>query len=162
MPSDRDRAEPVGIPIVRLTLPPGDTPTAPAQLDALGDAAELQFADSVARYSHLDWEREQQDEPTCHAAMRYITIGRPSALPLDSLSYYPSHKRPSLSDVHKLASKGRLQTTDDDIVLLVRNPTPPPKTSDKPSSVGGTACLLNDEPIRVYVQVPLFMRPWIM
>ena len=45
------------------------------KLDALGDAAELQFADSVPRYSHADWEREQQAEPTCHAAMRYITIG---------------------------------------------------------------------------------------
>ena len=83
MPSDRDRAEPVETPLVRLTPPPGDTPTAPAQVDALGDDAELQFADSVAHYSQLDWERE---EPTCHAAMRYITIGRPSALPPDFLS----------------------------------------------------------------------------
>ena len=45
------------------------------QLDALGDAAELQLADTVARYSHVDWEREQQAEPTYHAAMRYVTIG---------------------------------------------------------------------------------------
>ena len=162
MPSDRDRAEPVETPLVRFTPPPGDTPIAPTQLDSVGDAAELQFADSVARYSHLDGEREQQAEPTCHAAMRYITIGRPSALPPDFLSYYPSHKRPSLSDVQKQASKGRLQTTDDDIVLLVRNQTPPPKTSEKPSSVGGAACLLNDEPIHVCVHVPLFVRPWIM
>ena len=145
----------MGIPILRLTPPSDDTPTAPTKLDALGDGAELQLADSVARYSRADWEREEQAEPTCHAAMPYITIGRPSALPPDVLSNNPS-------DVQKLASKGRLQTTDDDIVLLVRNPTPPPKTSDKPSSVGGTACLLNDEPIRVYVQVPLFTRPWIM
>ena len=66
-----------------LTAPAssGDTPTAPTKLDALVDAAELQFADSVARYSHADWEREQQAEPACHAAMRYITIGRPPALP---------------------------------------------------------------------------------
>ena len=28
-------------------------------------------------------ERQQQAEPTCHAARRYITIGRPSALPAD-------------------------------------------------------------------------------
>ena len=66
------------------------------KLDALGDAAELQFADSVARYSHADWEREQQAEPACHAAMCYITIGRPPALPADFLSCYPSHKLPSL------------------------------------------------------------------
>ena len=77
IPSDRDRAEPVGTPILQLTHPSGDTPTAPTTLDALGDAAELQFVDSVARYSHADWEREQQAEPTCHATMRYITIGRP-------------------------------------------------------------------------------------
>ena len=83
IPSDRDRAEPVGTPLLRLTPPLGDTPPAPAKLDALGDAAKLQFADSVARYSHADWERQQQAEPTCHAARRYSTISRPSALPAD-------------------------------------------------------------------------------
>ena len=82
-----------------------------------------------ARYSHANWEREQQAEPTCDAAMRYITIGRPSALPADFLSCYRSHKRPSLSDIQELADKGRLHTTDDDIVLLVRNPTRPLRTS---------------------------------
>ena len=81
IPSEPDRAEPVGTPLLRLTPPRGDTTTAPAELDALGDAAELQFAGPVARYSHADWEREQQTEPTSHAAMRYITIGRFSALP---------------------------------------------------------------------------------
>ena len=92
--------------------------------------------------------------------MHYITIGRPSALPPDFLSFYPSHKRPSLSDIQELAGKRRLHTTGDDTVLLVRNPTPPTKTSDEPSSVGRAACLLNDESIRIYV--PLLMRPWIM
>ena len=96
IPSDRDRAEPVGTPLLRLTPPLGETTPAPAKLDALGDAAEMQFTDSVARYSHADWEREQQAEPTCHAAMRYITIGRPSALPADFLSCYPSHNQPRL------------------------------------------------------------------
>ena len=62
--SDRDRAEPVGTPLLRLTPPPGDTPTAPTTLDTLDDAAVLQFVDSVARYWHADWEREQQAEPT--------------------------------------------------------------------------------------------------
>ena len=95
MPSDRDRAEPVGTPLVWLTPPLGDTAPASAKLDAL-DAAKLQFADSVARYSHADLERQQQAEPTCHAAMRYIAIGRPSALPADFLSCYPSHNQPPL------------------------------------------------------------------
>ena len=54
----------VGTPLLRLTPPLGDTPPAPANLDALGDAAILQFDDSVARFSHADWERQQQDEPT--------------------------------------------------------------------------------------------------
>ena len=83
IPSDRDRAEPVETPLLRLTPPLGDTPPAPGKLDALGHATKLQFDDSVARYSHADWERQQQAEPTCHAARRYITIGRPSALPAD-------------------------------------------------------------------------------
>ena len=71
------------------------------------------------------------------------------------LSCYPSHHRPSLSDIQELAGKGRLHITDDDIALLVRNPPP-----DAPSSTGRAACLLNDEPARIYV--PLLMRPWIM
>ena len=76
-------------------------------------------------------------------------------LPADFMSCYPSHKRPSLSDIQELAGKGRLHTTNDDIVLLVRNPTPPLTTSAEPSSVGRVACLLNDEPIRIYVPLPL-------
>ena len=92
--------------------------------------------------------------------MRYIPIGRPSALPPDFLACYPSHKRPSLSDIQELAGKGRLHSTDDDIILLVRNPTLPPTRSDKPNSVGRVACLLNDEPVCIYV--PLLMCPWIM
>ena len=92
--------------------------------------------------------------------MRYISIGRPSVLPPDVLACDPSHKRSSLSDIQELAVKGRLHTTNDDIVLLVRNSTPPPSRSDKPNSVGRAACLLNNEPVRIYA--PLLMRPWIM
>ena len=54
-------------------------------------------ADSVA-YSHADWERQQQAESTCHAARRYITIGRPSALTAGFLSCYPSHNQPPFAD----------------------------------------------------------------
>ena len=99
-------------------------------------------------------------ESTCHATIRYISISRPSALPPELLACYPSHNHPSLSNIKGLAGKGRLHTTDDDIVLLVRNPTLPPTKSDKPNSVGRAACLLNDEPIRIYV--PMLMRPRIM
>ena len=82
-------------------------------------------------------------------------VGRASRL----LSCYSSHQRPSLSDIQELADKERLHTTDDDdIVLLVHNPTPSP-TPDEPSSVGRAACLLDDEPIRIYVPLP--MDPWI-
>ena len=136
LPSDRDHAEPMGTPLLRLTPSPGETTTAPKRSDALRDAAELWFADSVARYSHADWKREQHAEPTCHAAMRDISIDRPSVLPPDFLARYPSHKRPFLSDIQELAGKGRLHTTDDNIVLLVRNPTPTTARSDKPNSVG--------------------------
>ena len=76
--------------------------------------------------------------------MRYVSIGRPSVLPPDVMAFYPSHKRPSLSDIQDLAGKGRLHTTDDDIVLLICHPTLPPTRSDKPNSVGRLACLLNE------------------
>ena len=86
---------------------------------------------------------------------------RPAVSPSSRLlSCYLSHKRPSLLDIQELAGKGRLHTTDDDIVLLVRNPTPPLTMSAEPSSVGRVACLLNDEPTRIYV--PLLMHPRIM
>ena len=156
----RPRSAYMETPLLRLTPSPGDTPTAYTRSDALGNAVELRFADSVARYSHDDWSREQHVEPTCYAMMRYVSIGRPSVLPPDVLACYLSHKRPSLSYIKELADKGRLHTTDDDILLLVRNPTLPPTRSDKPNSVRRVACLPNDEPVRIYV--PLLMRPWIM
>ena len=156
----RPRRAYMGTPLLRLTPSPDDTPTAETRSDAAGDAAELRFTDSVARYLHADWQREQHAAPTCHAMMRYVSIGRPSVLPPDVLACYPSHKRPSLSYIKELAGKGRLHTTDDDIVLLVRNPTLPSTRADTPNSVGRAACLLNDEPLRIYV--PPLMRPWIM
>ena len=83
IPSGRDLAEPVGAHILRLS-PSSDVPSATtADLDALGDAVESQVGDSAARYSHADWAREQQAEPACHAAMRYVAVGRPPALPDD-------------------------------------------------------------------------------
>ena len=150
----------MGTPLLRLPRSPGDTPTAHTRSYALDDAAELRFADSVARYLHADWKREQHAEPTCHATIHYISIGRPSALPPNFLACYPSRKRPSLSGIQELAGKDRLHTTDDDIVLPVRNPTRPPTRSDKPSSVGRGAYLLKDKPVCIYI--PLLMRPWIM
>ena len=83
----------------------------------------------------------QHAESTCHAAMRYISIGRPSVLPPDLLACYPSHKRPSLSDIELLAGKDRIHATDDDIVLLIPNPTPPPTGSDK-TKLCWASCLL--------------------
>ena len=150
----------MGTPLLRLTLSPGDTPTAFTSSDALGNAAEMRFDDLVACCSHDDWKREHHLEPTCHAMMRYVSIGRPSVLPPDGLACYLPHKRPFLLDIKELAGKGRLHTTDDDIVLLVRNPTLPPTKSDNVNSVGRAACLLNDQPVRLYVL--LLMRPGIM
>ena len=120
IPSDRDRAEPVAFYI--LILPPSpDAPSATtAGLDALGASAELQFGESVARYSHADWAREQQAESAYHAAMRYIILGRPPALRTDFLSCFPSHQRPSFSEIQDFAGKGRLHTTGDGPIMLVR------------------------------------------
>ena len=128
-------------------------------MDALGAAAESQFGESTERYSDADWAREQQAEPACHGAMRYITLYRPPALPDDILPYFPSHQRPYLSEIHQLAGKGRLHATHGDTILLVRQPTPQP-APDSQRPVGRGACLLNVEPLRFYVS--LVMRPWVM
>ena len=156
----RPRRAYMGTPVLRLTPSPGETPTAHTRPDALGDAAELRFADSVARYSHVDLKREQHAEPMLHDMVCYVPIGRPSVLPPDILACCLSHKGPCLSDIKELAGKVPLHTTDDDTVLFVRNSIFPPTRSDKPNSVGRVACLPNDEPVRIYV--PLLMRPWIM
>ena len=50
IPSGRDRAEPVGIPLSRLSPSPDVLSATTADLDALGVAAELQFGDSAACY----------------------------------------------------------------------------------------------------------------
>ena len=102
---------------------------------------------------------EQQAEPVWHAAMWYIALGRPPALLDDFLSCFPSHHRPSLSEIQELAGKCRLHTTDHGNVLLVRQPTPQPVT-DSQRPVGHAACMLDDEPVRIYV--PLLTRPWVM
>ena len=54
VPSGRDRAEPVGIPISRLPPSPDVTSATTADLDALGAVAESHFGDSAVRYSHAD------------------------------------------------------------------------------------------------------------
>ena len=58
IPSGRDRAEPVGTPIVRLSPSPDFPSATTADLDALGTAAESQYGNSAARYSHADWASE--------------------------------------------------------------------------------------------------------
>ena len=91
--------------------------------------------------------------------MGYIALGRPPAPPDDVLSCFPLHHRPSFLEIQELAGKGQLHTTDDGTLLLVRQPTPQ-RPCDSHRPVGRTACLLNDEPIRIHV--PLLKRPWAM
>ena len=91
--------------------------------------------------------------------MRFIVLDRSPALPADFLSCFPSHKRPFFSEIQELAGKVRLHTTDDGISLLISQLIPHP-SSDSQRSVGRAACLLNNEPARIYA--PLLMRPWIV
>ena len=73
--------------------------------------------------------------------MRYIVFSRPPSLPADVFSFFHSHQRPSFSEIRELADDGRLHTTDNGIVLLVRQPTPqPPSDSQRP--VGRVASLV--------------------
>ena len=85
IPCDRDRAEPMGTPLLRLPPPTDAPPVTTTDLDALGAAAEFPFGDSAGRYSHADWAREQQAEPACNASMRYIALGRRDVLPVEFL-----------------------------------------------------------------------------
>ena len=73
------------------------------------------------------------------------------------LARFPSHHRTPFSEIQEIAAKSRLHSTDEDIVLLVRNPAP---THYSLRPAGRVACLLGDEPIRIYV--PLLMSTCVM
>ena len=69
VPSDRDRAESLGAPLLGLSTP-SEPPSAPTtNLNALSAATELQFGDFAARYSYTDRERKQRAELMCHAVI---------------------------------------------------------------------------------------------
>ena len=53
----------------------------PAALPEIPSPAEIEFIESVERFSHTNWAREQRSEPGCDAAIRYILVGSPSVLP---------------------------------------------------------------------------------
>ena len=110
----------------------------PAALPEMPSLAEIEFIESVERFSHTDWVHEQRTEPVCDAAIRYLLLGRPSVVPDDFLLRLAPHKCPPLLEARSLAEKGRLYTDDDGILLLVPKLTPPtPVCPDKP---GGRAC----------------------
>ena len=88
-----------------------------------------------------------------------IALGQPPDLPDDVSSCFPSHQCPSFSEIQELAGKGQQQTTDGGTVLLVRQPIPQ-TLPDSQRPVGRATCLVNDEPVRIYV--PLLRCPWVM
>ena len=87
-----------------------------------------------------------------------LTAGRRPCHPTPCRASPPTSAPPVRTSRNWLV-KGRLSTTDNDIVLLVRNPTPLP-TPNVPDPAGRAAVLLNDEPVHIYVH--LLMRPWIV
>ena len=92
----------------------------PAALPEMPSPAEIEFIESVERFSNNDWECEQRAEPVCDAGIRHLLLGSPSVLLDDFLLHLAPHKRPPLSEVRSLTDKGRLYTDDDGIFLLVR------------------------------------------
>ena len=68
----------------------------------------------------------KQPGPTRQAAMRYIILGRPLALPNDRYIVFTLAPAPfPLQEVQDLAGKGRLLSTNASIVLFARKPTLP-------------------------------------
>ena len=57
IPSDRDRAGPLGAPLLGLSTLSEPSSALTDDLDAPGNFAELYLGDSAARYSHAGWER---------------------------------------------------------------------------------------------------------
>ena len=154
----RDRAEPVGTPLLRLPPSP-DVPSATTvDLDALGAAAELPYGGfRRALFPRLGAGAIGR---ACVSRRHALHRSWPAAISNNQdFVVFPSHQSPSLSEIQELAGKGRLHTTDDGIVLLVRQSTTQPP-SDSQHPVGRAACLSNDDHVRV--NVPLLMRRWVM
>ena len=97
----------------------------------------------VERYSHADWAQEQRAETVSDAAIQYLLLGSPAALPDSFLSHIPSRKRPPPSEIRSLADKGRLHNNDDGTLLLVRKSTPA-LTAGRGAPSVRAAHLLND------------------
>ena len=93
---------------------------APTRPDPSLSVAERDFRVSVEQYSHADWAREQHNnEPECHAAIRYLQMGQPKIFPSDFIFQdVPKARRTPFSEIRELAHKGRLYTGDDRAVLL--------------------------------------------
>lgn len=104
IPSGLDPAESASAPLLRLPIL-SRSPSAPTVVfDGLGAAAELHVGDSAARHSQAVWEREQQAEPTCWAAIKHSIIGGSLASPAEALARIPSYPRPSVSEIQGLAA----------------------------------------------------------
>ena len=142
-----------------LGILPPDAPRrarTPAALPEIPSPTEIEFIESVERYTHSDRAREQRAEPVCDAAIRYRLLDSPSILPNDFFVHLAPDKRPPLSDLRSLADTGRLYTDDDRVLRLAQSLTPPALAC--PGKPGGRAApLLDDEPTRIYV--PLHMHP---
>ena len=129
-----------------------------ATLDATGPIAEQQLYNTLLGYSHSDWDRAQRADPLCDAARRYIQLGRPNPLPRSLCDHLPSHKRPEITDIADLATKGHILQGDHNSTLLVRKPITDALT---PTALSGHRRRVPlDDPIRIYV--PHLARPWIM
>lgn len=121
-------------PLLGLSQPAASAATTVPAVDTMVlNPAELEFRESVERYTRADWAREQQKEPVCEATIRYILLNRPPSLAKDffaNVSYHHRHK-PSFEEIRELAEEGRL-VTDDGLCLLARKPTKTPVSSDRP------------------------------
>ena len=152
IPSDRNRAEPLGLPLLGLSTPS----ESPPPLRPIGTPSTLlpNYTFVVPLGVIRTPTGRESNVQSLRAAIQNILFGRPLALPTEVLARFPSHQRSPFLEIQELAGKGRLHATDEDIVLLVRNPTPA-HYSLRPA--GRAACLLCDESTRVYV--PLLVRP---
>ena len=110
------------------------TPAVPPEMSS---PVEIEFIESVDRYSPTDCAREQRSEPICDAAIQHLLLGSSSVIPNNFLLHAPPHNLSPLSEVRSLADKGCFYTDNDGIFLLVRKLTPPaPVCPDRPGGRG--------------------------
>lgn len=91
---------------------------------------DIELRKYVGTKSLKDWTLNQAADPSCCAAIKYLTLRCPTPFPAFILDSDSKHSKPNQREFVELATKGDLLETEQGLVLLInRKSNPHAKTS---------------------------------